>query len=214
VTKREPSSSMGISRERSRAAMDSQTRIKPLPDRMEYSPPSILPNLSRQPSTYPPPNSTTYSSVPTSHLESTKPGSGGRGQAGGGDGQGEGDEIRPIAAGCDIPIDTEPPQTAPMHLAPLSRSVQPQGGGGLRDVAESSRWGLSRPLEPELSNQSISQSQLTMSGRPEDGGLPGDGSSGEGSRQGEHPCGCCWGNLFEREERLAAENGVQHSQGP
>jgi hypothetical protein len=86
VAKKEPSSSMGFSREKSQTPMEGRTRTKSPQDRIEYTH-SLSSSLSRKPSTRPAPSTTADSSVPTrsraepSHLESTKPeGLGVRGQ--------------------------------------------------------------------------------------------------------------------------------------
>jgi hypothetical protein len=86
VVKKELSSCIGISREKSQTPMESRTRIKSPQDRIEYTH-SLSSSLSRKPSTRPAPSTTADSSIPTrsraepSHLESTKPeGPGGRGQ--------------------------------------------------------------------------------------------------------------------------------------
>ncbi|KAH9975040.1 hypothetical protein BGW80DRAFT_127076 [Lactifluus volemus] len=120
-----------------------------------------------------------------SHLEPMRSeaagGDGSEGQAGGGGQQGGNNmprEIRPVIAGRDTTIDTEPPRTAPMQLA----SPRPQEGGGSRDVAESSRRGLPRSATTEIGMQSSGSTYdlgdtraatQISSGRPEDGGPPG-----------------------------------------
>jgi hypothetical protein len=168
AAKREPSSSMGISRERSRAAVDSHTRLRSPPDRMEHSPPLTLPNLSRQPSTYPPPNSTTYSGILPSHLKSTEPGSGGRGQAGGGEGQGEGDEIHPIAAGRNVPTNTRPLRAAAdsthqLSSLPVGQPEPSEPSDRLRDVTDLSRF---HHFAPPPSMFSTTDMITKSSGRP------------------------------------------------
>jgi hypothetical protein len=115
-------------------------------------PSSSVRESSRTPS--PPVRIENRSRTGASHSESMRPeaagSDGSEGQAGGGGQQGGNNmprEIRPVTAGRDMPIDTEPPRTSPMQLASLSRSGGPHEGGGSRDVAESSRRALP-PDEP------------------------------------------------------------------
>ncbi|KAH9975049.1 hypothetical protein BGW80DRAFT_1444627, partial [Lactifluus volemus] len=120
------------------------------------------------------------------------------GQTGGGGQQGGNNmprEIRPVTAGRDMPIDAEPPLTAPMQLASRSRSGMPKEGGGPRDVAESSRRGLPRASStPETGmqssehrNKSTSQNPLSMSEPPERGAPRG----ADFQTEAELTCGCC-----------------------
>jgi hypothetical protein len=64
-------------------------------------------------------------------------------------------EIRPVTAGRDRPIHTEPPRTAPMQLASQSRSGGPQVDGGSRDVAESSRRSFPRFKPPPTTSSTV-----------------------------------------------------------
>ncbi|KAH9975042.1 hypothetical protein BGW80DRAFT_127093 [Lactifluus volemus] len=63
---------MGISRGMSQTATDSRTRIKSPLDLIENIQPSSSPSLSKRPSTHHPPNSTAYSSIPTSRTEPSR----------------------------------------------------------------------------------------------------------------------------------------------
>ncbi|KAH9970781.1 hypothetical protein BGW80DRAFT_1461023 [Lactifluus volemus] len=93
VAKKEPSSSMGIAREKSQTPMESRTRTKSPQDRIVHTHSLSSSSLSRKPSTRPAPSTTADSSIPTSrsepsHLESMRPEDvGGSGRSGGGEKQ-------------------------------------------------------------------------------------------------------------------------------
>jgi hypothetical protein len=95
AAKREPSSTMGISREKSQTPIDSRMRTKHPSDRKENSHPSSSQSPSGQPLTHT--DSASYSDILTrgraelSHSESTRPeDAGGGGQTGDGGRQGSG----------------------------------------------------------------------------------------------------------------------------
>ncbi|KAH9970782.1 hypothetical protein BGW80DRAFT_537371 [Lactifluus volemus] len=123
VAKKEPSSSMGISREKSQTPMESRARTKSPQDRIEHTH-SLSSSLSRKPSTRPAP-STTGSSIPTSrsepsHMESTRPeGAGGSGRAGGGEQQRGG---IPRETTEVPPIGGDGPRTQAARAVPVSKS--------------------------------------------------------------------------------------------
>jgi hypothetical protein len=130
VATREPTSSMGISREWSQIPMESHTRIESPSDRVEHDHPFSLPSLSRQPSTYAHPYSgiSTGSRAELNHLGSVRP----EGPRGGEQAEQQGDgvsrETRTIVVGRDVPTDIQPLQQRAAEsthdLASLSQSGQ------------------------------------------------------------------------------------------